>query len=238
MPVLTDVLAGSLAQAVQVQQIIDALKGTPSKGVPVALTALNDASNYALTVRNNDATNSRALSVLKSDGTTLISADVTGVTLGSPLHIPVGSIGSNEITDGSVATVDLAANAVTQRVSAIFGAAISTSSAAFVLTGDQISITTATGSDLLAMMLFPIVMPAVSGAAVQLAMYVDATLYQTTVKTVQANEQGANWIGLGWCFVSPIASGAHLVKNAWSTTSGTLNQGPVSRVLVAVEFKR
>jgi hypothetical protein len=113
MPTLNDVLAGSLAQAVQVQQIIDALKGTPNKGVPVALVSLNDPSNYALTVQNDDPTNSRALSVLKADGTTLISADANGVTLGSPVNLPVGSITSGAIADGTIATADLADKSVT-----------------------------------------------------------------------------------------------------------------------------
>ena len=101
MPTLNDVLAGSLAQAVNVQQIIDALKGTPSKGVPIALVSLNDSANYALSVQNDDPTNSRALSVLKSDGTTLISADATGVTLGGTLHLPTGSISSAMIQAGA-----------------------------------------------------------------------------------------------------------------------------------------
>jgi hypothetical protein len=108
MPVLNDVLAGSLAQAVQVQQIIDALKGTPNKGVPVSLVSLNDSTNYALTVQNDDSTNSRALLVLKSDGTTLIAADATGVTLGSPVNLPSGSInGGTALADASVTNAKL-----------------------------------------------------------------------------------------------------------------------------------
>jgi hypothetical protein len=106
-PTLNDVLAGSLAQAVQVQQIIDALKGTPNKGVPVALVSLNDANNYALTVQNDDPTNSRALSVLKSDGTALITADVNGVTLGAPINLPAGSLNGTQLADGSVTNVKL-----------------------------------------------------------------------------------------------------------------------------------
>jgi hypothetical protein len=101
-PTLNDVLAGSQAQAVQVQQIIDALKGTPNKGVPVALVSLNDPNNYALTVQNDDPVNSRALSVLKADGTTLISADATGVTLGAPVNVPPGSISGTAIAAGSI----------------------------------------------------------------------------------------------------------------------------------------
>lgn len=108
MPTLNDVLAGSLAQAVQVQQIIDALKGTPNKGVPVSLVSLNDSTNYALTVQNDDPTNSRALLVLKSDGTTLIEADATGVTLGSPVNLPAGSInGGTALANASVTNAKL-----------------------------------------------------------------------------------------------------------------------------------
>jgi hypothetical protein len=106
------------------------------------------------------------------------------------------------------------------------------------LTGDQISITTIAGSDLLALMLFPVLLPAASGAVIQLAMYVDATLFQQVVKVVQANEVSTSWVGVGWCFVSGIAAGAHLVKSAWLTNTGTLNQSPIVRSLAAVEFKR
>ena len=116
MPTLNDVLAGSLQQSVQVQQIIDALKGTPNKGVPVALVSLNDQSNYALTVQNDDPTNSRALSILKADGTPFLTCDINGVSLGSPttpVTLPTGSITSGQIADGTIATADLANNAVT-----------------------------------------------------------------------------------------------------------------------------
>jgi hypothetical protein len=106
MPTLNDVLAGSLQQSVQVQQVIDLLKGTPNKGVPVALTAINDQNNYALTVQNQDPVNSRALSVLKSDGTVLITADINGVTLGGPVNMP--QITSAQIADGTIASVDIA----------------------------------------------------------------------------------------------------------------------------------
>src|SRR5215471_2198379 len=108
MPTLNDVLAGSLAQAVQVQQIIDALKGTPNKGVPVALVSLNDPNNYALTVQNDDPTNSKALSVLKADGTPLVVADATGVTLGAPVNLPANSInGGTAVADGSITNAKL-----------------------------------------------------------------------------------------------------------------------------------
>lgn len=103
----TRVNPGDPIQAHQLDQVIDALNGVAGAGQPVALTALNDATNYALTVQNDEATNSRALNVLKSDGTTLIKADVTGVTLGAPLNLPSGSITSTYIADGTIQNVDL-----------------------------------------------------------------------------------------------------------------------------------
>lgn len=98
---------GDPVQSVQIDQLIDCLNGVASKGQPIQLTQLNDATNYAETVQNLEATNSRALNVLKSDGTTLIKADVTGVTLGSPLNLPTNSITSTYIADGTIQNVDL-----------------------------------------------------------------------------------------------------------------------------------
>jgi hypothetical protein len=114
---------GDPIQAHQLDQVIDALIGTAALGVPIALTALNDATNYALTVQNDEAGNSRALNVLKSDGTLLIRADASGVALGAPLSLAAGSVNgsalvdntvtSAKILDGTIATADLANAAVT-----------------------------------------------------------------------------------------------------------------------------
>lgn len=46
----------------------DALSGTPGAGQAILLTALNNAGQYALTVRNQDTTNGRTLDVQKPDG--------------------------------------------------------------------------------------------------------------------------------------------------------------------------
>jgi hypothetical protein len=81
MPSFVRVNPGDPMQAAQLNQVIDALTGAVGKGVPLAPTAVNDATNYALTIQNDDATNSRALLVQKQDGTTLIQADVNGVVL-------------------------------------------------------------------------------------------------------------------------------------------------------------
>jgi hypothetical protein len=139
MPTLNDVLAGSLAQAVQVQQIIDAMKGTTNKGVPVSYTSLNDPNNYALTVRNLDPTNSRALSVLKSDGTSLITADATGVKLAGPLVLPSGVHLVAPVIDSGGLTItagDMIASTGAARVRRVlFNYATSLSNANFSISG-------------------------------------------------------------------------------------------------------
>jgi hypothetical protein len=75
--------------------------------VPLSPSAVNNATNYALTVENLEATNSRALNVLKSDGSTLIKADATGVTLGSPITAPAASLPGSVLQNGSVANAAL-----------------------------------------------------------------------------------------------------------------------------------
>ena len=50
----SDVRPGDPINASNVQQVIDALKGTAGKGVPLSPTAVNNATNYALTVENLD----------------------------------------------------------------------------------------------------------------------------------------------------------------------------------------
>ena len=85
---MTKVNPGDPIQAHQLNQVLDALQGTPGAGVPIAMTQLNDQNNYALTVQNLDPTNSRAINVIKSDGTPLLVADASGLTIGAPLHVP------------------------------------------------------------------------------------------------------------------------------------------------------
>jgi hypothetical protein len=97
MPIYARIVPGNVIHAQDLNQVIDSLDGAAGAGVAIALTQLNDATNYALTVQNDDATNSRALNVLKNDGTTLIKADATGVTLGAPVTLPSQSITNAEL---------------------------------------------------------------------------------------------------------------------------------------------
>jgi hypothetical protein len=123
MPTLIDVLPGTVQQAVQVQQVVDVLKGTPNKGVPVSLTATNDPLNYALTVQNDDPINSRALSILKADGTPLLTCDINGVTFGSGamVNLPPNSVTSSQIVDGTIQAADLAAGVAAANVGTLGG---------------------------------------------------------------------------------------------------------------------
>lgn len=79
MPSFYNLVAGAVAQAQDVQQVLDALKGTAGLGVPLSPTAVNDSVNFALAVKNTDVTNSRALQVLRANNLVLMQADVNGV---------------------------------------------------------------------------------------------------------------------------------------------------------------
>lgn len=79
MPSFVDVLTGTVAKASDVQQIVDSLKGTAGKGIPLSPTAVNDAINFALAVKNNETGASKALIAYKADGTVLLQVDKNGV---------------------------------------------------------------------------------------------------------------------------------------------------------------
>lgn len=74
-----DVVAGATALASHVQQIVDALKGTAGKGIPLAVTAVSDPIAYAVAIKNNDAANARGLIVYDDAGATLLQVDTSGV---------------------------------------------------------------------------------------------------------------------------------------------------------------
>ena len=98
---------GDPMQAHQVQQVIDALIGTPGAGVPLSPTQVNDTINYALSVENTDPANSRALNVMKADGSVLVRADATGVTLGAPVNLTANSVAGSAIQDASITNAKL-----------------------------------------------------------------------------------------------------------------------------------
>jgi len=89
-------------QAAHLTQILDAWTGATGKGVPLTATAINDPINFAVAVRNLDATNSRALQALKADGTVLFQVDAGGVKLsfdGSTAGIPVTTTSTQTLTN-------------------------------------------------------------------------------------------------------------------------------------------
>jgi hypothetical protein len=101
---------GDLIQAQNLDQLVDSFNGVAGKGIPIAESSVNDATNYALTVQNLEATNSRALNVLKSDGSLLIRADVNGVALGTPLNPTAGSIQGAALANATVTNAKLASD--------------------------------------------------------------------------------------------------------------------------------
>lgn len=101
MPTLYDVVTGP-AKAEDINQAIQALKGTSGRGTPVALVALNDPANWSLAVKNLDS-GSKALVVYKADGTVLLQVDQNGVKV-SP--------------DGTAAAANLVTTTATQTLTA------------------------------------------------------------------------------------------------------------------------
>lgn len=59
---------GEEAVPVHINQYGDALSGTPGAGQAILMTSLNNAGLFAVTIRNQDSTNGRALDVVKQDG--------------------------------------------------------------------------------------------------------------------------------------------------------------------------
>ena len=120
MPSFTDVISGVGAFAQDVQQIIDALKGTAGKGVPLSPTAVNDASNFALAVRNNDAGASKALIAYKADGSVLLQVDKNGVVASPDGAVAAGTLVTTASTQTLTnKTVDSSSNTLTVRNAAL-----------------------------------------------------------------------------------------------------------------------
>jgi hypothetical protein len=98
MPSFVTVTNGVTAQAQDVNQLVNALNGSAGNGIPISLTALNDSVNFALAIKNADATNSRALQVLRANNNVLIQADVNGVIVS-----PDGSASTAQVVNLSLA---------------------------------------------------------------------------------------------------------------------------------------
>lgn len=81
MPSFATVTNGATVQAQDIDQLVNALNGAAGQGVPIAITGPNDSVNFALAVKNNEVTNSRALQVLRANNAVLIQADANGVVV-------------------------------------------------------------------------------------------------------------------------------------------------------------
>lgn len=88
---LTAVTANARALAADLNQIVYLINGTAGYGQPVVLTQLNDASNFALTIKNLDATNDKALDVQDAGGTSQLTVDSAGVTVNKLVYSAVNA---------------------------------------------------------------------------------------------------------------------------------------------------
>jgi len=86
----TRVSAGNSILITDLNQIIEAWDGDADKGQPLNLTAINDAVNYALDIRNLDPTNSYGLRVRNASGEDLLRTDKSNVILGKPMTVASG----------------------------------------------------------------------------------------------------------------------------------------------------
>lgn len=75
---LSTVSSGTSADASDLNQVVEALIGTAGAGQPISLTALNDATNFALDVRNQDTTNARAFRVRDSSNSARLQVTSSG----------------------------------------------------------------------------------------------------------------------------------------------------------------
>jgi len=120
-PSLNDVVAGSSADSSCIQQVVDALKGTAGKGVPISVTAVNDSGNFALDVRNQETVNGRAFRVRDSSNNTQIQADANGVTI-NQLVVSSGSITGSTFSGGLIKNSTLSSVSIGQSTMSLLAA--------------------------------------------------------------------------------------------------------------------
>lgn len=106
MPSFNDVVPGSSADSSCVQQLVDALKGTAGQGVPISITAVSDAANFALDVRNTETGNGRAFRVRDSSNATQIQCDVNGVLINQAI-ISSGTITGSTVTNSRLTNANV-----------------------------------------------------------------------------------------------------------------------------------
>jgi hypothetical protein len=96
---------GDAASAESIAQVVEDFQGL--RNIPLSLTGINDATNYALTIRNA-GTGGRGLQVLSSAAAVLLTVQDSGVTLATPtltsphMTSPVVDSGGLTVTLGGI----------------------------------------------------------------------------------------------------------------------------------------
>lgn len=86
-----NVLNGSAARAIHVRQILNWLRGVPANSEAVSFTGVEDSSNFALTVLNNDRILNKAFLVKQMTGSGALTRDVFEISGGVITMRPLGS---------------------------------------------------------------------------------------------------------------------------------------------------
>jgi hypothetical protein len=261
MPSFIDVVNGANADASAIQQVIDALKGTAGKGIPISITKVVDAIAFALSIQNTDATNSRCAQFLKADGTVMFQVDKNGVaasadgivaatpiltlngvqtltnkTLTTPvLNTP--TINTPVFAAGAILTAALAANAVTQNAMAVGVTANPTTVSATPVDLTDMAVTLTTGGGDVLVVLICAVQSTSTAAINEFTITQDAGADVSPVDVecpLANNPQVAVTMAK---FAAP-AAGAHTYKGRWSTSAGTATARAAQRYMLVIELKK
>ncbi|MPZ68609.1 MAG: hypothetical protein GEU71_03680 [Actinobacteria bacterium] len=239
MPTFTKATSGGtdLIEAEDLNQIIDALIGTSGKGVPLSPTAVSDAIAYALSVKNTDATNSRAAIFYAADGSVLFQADGNGVKAspdGSQSAAAVVTRGDS----GTVTTEMLEANAVTQiEFDDVGNSGPTTTSTTFVdLDGMTMGITT-TGGVLLAMFTGTFSNDTV-GERVDVRLVLDGVPAANSIRRFNVPAANYRQTLMTQHLWTGVSSAAHTVKAQWLASGGTGTADGLLRSMLIAEVRR
>jgi len=176
--------------------------------------------------------------VLKADGTALITADATGVTLGSPLNLPTGIITSAMIADGTIQTADIAPGAVNSQIGQYGPTTPSfstTSTSGFVAT--PMTVTGTTAGNGVRVFGFLTWQHTASGGAADVSLFVDGS------NTVSISRQYAPFasasVSVAWDVILGMGAASHTFAIYLSNlVAGTLSLGIINAFLGVVEVKR
>ena len=157
-----------------------------------------------------------------------------GLVLGAG-SIPNGAITSAMIADGTIDTVDLATNAVTQVYQATGTVASTTTSTSLVDMLEMQVVLTSSGGPLVALLTCTLTHTTLA-AAITIALNVDGG---GPVGSFQFSAPGASYAfgGTTAFIMGGLPAGAHTVRGRWSTTNATATVQAM-RTLCVWEFKR